>query len=381
MKTVYTGALVYRTNEADFAVANVVCENGIITKITNDSPSSCNRTVDLSGKYLIPGLVDVHTHGRIGFDFNDVSESDLPSLLRSYAESGTTTVMPALASAPFDEYFTAITNIKKVGNSYANIAGVHVEGRYLSPKKRGAHAENLLALPSVEELDMLLDAIAPMNALISVAPELEGSEQFIRHAAERGATVSLAHSDATYDESLNALTWGANSFTHTFNAMRSLHHREPGNAAASLLADDAYSEFICDGFHIHPEMIRLASRVKCPDKFVLITDSLSAAGFSDGEYSIAGIPVTVTNGMAINSEGAIAGSTISLLDGLRNYIKFTGEAPELAIRKATKNPAEMIGVYDICGEIAVGKRADMLVTSSLSELPIDGIILSGEKIK
>ncbi len=383
LKTVYENGFVYDTYKRDFVKRNIVTDGGVITDLTTADFGGEHISVDLDGSFVLPGLVDVHTHGRAGFDFEGISADDLETVLNSYAMMGTTTVVPTLASAPMESLISTVGAIKnrQMCRQSANVGAIHIEGRYLAPSKRGAHAAELLAPPSVDELDALLDEIAPYHAHVIVAPELEGSEAFVRHAVSRGATVSIAHTDATYKQSLDALGWGATCFTHTFNAMRPLGHREPGTVGASLLSDEAYSEFIADGFHIHPDVIRLASRVKNHDKLVLITDSLSAAGCPDGEYSIAGIPVFVKNGQAVNAEGAIAGSTISLIDGLRNYMRFTGDGITDAIRYATCNPARMLGIDDKYGSIREGMSADFIVTSDLREIPLDGIILRGEKIK
>ena len=163
---------------------------------------------------------------------------------------------------------------------------------------------------------------------VSAAFELDEGYKFLDRTVKLGATCSLAHSDATYDEAVGAVAHGVKSFTHTYNAMRPIHHREPGNMIASLLSDDAYSEFICDGEHSHPAMIELAYRAKNHDKIVLITDSLEAAGCPDGEYSIAGLPVYVKNGRAVNSEGALAGSTLDLFTAVKNFMRFTGATLE-----------------------------------------------------
>lgn len=382
-KISYINGYVYNTEKSDFYKVNILTEDGVIIALKETDFSDADMTVDLCGKFVLPGLIDIHTHGRAGFDFEEISSQSLKTVLHSYAENGTTTVVPTLASATVESLVDSIKTIKNtdISAGEANVDTIHIEGRYLAHSKRGAHAPELLTLPSTEELALLLDEIEPYRAHVVVAPELEGSEKFIRFAVSKGATVSIAHTDATYEQSLKALEWGASAFTHTFNAMRPLNHREPGTVGASLLSDNAYSEFICDGFHIHPDVIRLASKVKAKDKLILVTDSLSAAGCPDGKYSVAGIPVNVVNGKAINDEGAIAGSTISLIDGLRNFIRFTGEKLTDAIKYATCNPAMLLNIYDRCGEIAVGKRADFIVTSDLDKLTLDDVILRGQSIK
>lgn len=383
MYTVFTGGMVYSTAAREFVRADVLTKDGIIVDTDCKSvPADCT-TVDCAGMYLIPGLVDVHTHGRTKGDFNFADEAGVRELRKSYAAVGTTTLMATLASATSESLVASMEAIGKnrsVEPGYATIAGIHLEGRYLNPKRRGAHAEELLFPLDADELSGFIDKMMPLPIHISSACELEGGEKFVRTAKERGATCGMVHSDATYAQSMDAVSWGVTSFTHTYNAMRPIHHREPGNMVASLLTDCAYSEFICDGEHSHPKMIEMASRLKPADKLILVTDSMEAAGCEDGEYAIAGLPVYVKNGRAVNSEGALAGSTLDLFTALCNYMKFTGKPLEEAVLCATSNPAAMLGIDNVCGKIENGLRADFVVIEN-KEAPVrKAVYVAGEKI-
>jgi N-acetylglucosamine-6-phosphate deacetylase len=264
----------------------------------------------------------------------------------------------------------------------AHIPGIHLEGNFLSEKRRGAHAVELLLPPATEILPDIAKLLA--NGLVvhtSIAPELTGSDAYIKEAVRLGFSVGIAHSDATYEQAVDAVRQGVRSFTHTFNAMSPLHHRLPGCVGAALLTDEAYAELICDGFHSHPATALLLARCKSPDKLVLITDSMQAAGCPDGEYTIAGLPVSVRDGKALNSEGAIAGSTISLFDGLTNFMKFTGLPLEYAIPLATENPANMIGAYESIGSITPGKRADFLILENKDAPVLKTVVCGGNIIE
>lgn len=213
-----------------------------------------------------------------------------------------------------------------------------------------------------------------------MAPELSGADDMIRAAVDLGVTVSAAHTDADFNTLKSAVAAGVTGFTHTFNAMRPIHHRDPGGAGAALLTDGAFAEFICDGHHIAPEIIKLSWRVKAHDKFVLITDSMQATGCADGEYSIAGLPVFVKNGLAVNSEGALSGSTLNLFDGMCNFMRFCDLTLEEAIPCATENPAKMIGVDDICGAIRPGLRADLIVLTGKCCPTIHSVFAGGDEV-
>jgi N-acetylglucosamine-6-phosphate deacetylase len=349
---------IYNTELKKFMHGEITVSDGIITNITADSEE---RSGDM---YIIPGMVDIHTHGRAGFDFTHASSAEVERMCQSYASVGTTTVFATLATAPLNKYKEAIANIKTVAESdsinSAKIYGIHFEGRYLNPSRRGAHNENMLVPLVAEEIAELVDMAKPLKSRVTAAPELDGGEQFVKSATEHGAFVSIGHSDSTYDEAMRILEWGAVSFTHLFNAMKPIHHREPGTVGAALTSD-AYVELICDGFHLHPAVVKLAYLAKCDKRILLITDSMEATGCPDGTYEIGSIPVIVKNGQAINIEGVIAGSTLNLFDGVKNMAEFCGLSIEEVIPFATANPAAMVGIDDKVGKLAEGMRADFLI--------------------
>lgn len=380
MKLIFTGGMVYDGETHRFTRQDVITQDARIEAVAPSLAATDATRIDCRGMYLIPGMIDVHTHGRSGHDFTSVSPDHLDGMLTDYARAGTTTVFPTLASAPFADWISAVRKIavcgqKSQGGAY--VPGMHLEGRYLSPARRGAHAAELLASPSTEELHTLMEAATPSKVHISLAPELPGSDDFITEALRLGATVGIAHTDCTYDEAANAIARGATSFTHTFNCMSPLHHRNPGCVGAAMLCDSAYAEIICDGLHAHPAVIQLLWRTKPADKLVLITDSMEAAGCGDGHYSIAGLPVIVKDGRAVTVEGALAGSTLTLFDGMVNFMRFTGAPLEEVLPFATENPARMTGIYDTVGSITPGKRADMILLDDPVDPKIRSVVCGG----
>lgn len=382
-KTIFTDCCVYRTDSESFRAASVVVRGDTVTDIIEESsPLPEGDIISLGGRYVIPGLVDVHSHGRGGYDFNTAAPELYSKIAASYAEVGTTSVMPTLASAPFDSLESSTKAIAehKSRSGEAAFLGIHLEGRYLSPKKRGAHAAELLAPPSADELRRLKYLAKDTRMRLSMAPELDGAAEMIGAAIELGIPVTAAHTDADYAQLVSAVDNGIIGFTHTFNAMRPIHHRDPGGAGAALLCDTAYSEFICDGMHLAPEIILLSHRVKPHDKFVLITDSMEAAGCPDGEYFIAGLPVTVKNGLALNTEGALSGSTLDMFTALTNYMSFCSLSLESALPTATVNPARMIGADGFVGSVDIGRRADMIILNSTSSPRIHTIYAGGAEV-
>lgn len=382
MKKLYVNANIYDSDKKAFVAGSLLTDGELVCEVCFgefSKDAEFDEKIDLEGAYLAPGLIDVHTHGRAGGDFVNADIQKIAMMCRSYLEKGVTGVMPTLASAYIEELEAAMFRIAKAKAGGAeNALGIHLEGRYLNPCKRGAHAEKLLAKLNCDEISILVATMKRSGAAhVSAALELDLDGEFTKAAIEYGASVGLAHTNATYAEATLAIERGARSFTHLFNTMPPLHHRDGGAVAAGLLDERVFCEIIADGFHISPEMVKLAYKMK-KDKLVLITDSMEATGMPDGEYSIAGLPVTVKDGKARTHEGAIAGSTLELIDGVKNLASFADISFAEALYNATMAPAKMIGVDGIVGSIEEGKTANMLVLDR--EYNVKEVIFRGEKI-
>ncbi|MBQ3792561.1 MAG: hypothetical protein II797_05625, partial [Clostridia bacterium] len=284
--TAFINGHFYRTESRRFEYGTLlVGGDGLIVSFLPGKPGSLPKgtvTEDLGNRYIVPGFLDVHTHGRNGSDFLGAKGSSLPGVLSSYAAVGTVALFPTIASGPLDEMLESVRTVRRfagipsrIGSS---VCGIHLEGRYLSERMRGIHRVELLSKPDTTELSRFLELSRGTRIHFSLAPELPGSEEFIREAVRQGATVGIAHTDADYETAMQAVSLGCISFTHTFNAARPIHHRSPGVSVASLLSENAYSEFICDGLHVHPAMLKLASKTKRPERIVLVSDSMEGAG-------------------------------------------------------------------------------------------------------
>lgn len=365
MKTAFTNAKIYNALKKVFEDGTLYTDNGMIR-------DSCNadETVDCGGAYMIPGMVDVHTHGRVNVDSENADVDGLLKMARSYAEKGTTSFMATFGTVPVDWYNRAIDNLKSarrkqnISPDGASILGVHFEGRYLNPKKKGAHDPALLSSPDADELAAFIECSRPELPYfhITCAPELEGGEAFVKRAVSMGATVGIGHSAATFSECKAAMEWGATSLTHLYNAMSPLTHREPGCVGAGL-ATEAYTELIPDGYHVDPAVVYVTYRTKSPDRLVLITDSLPAAGMEPGIYKMGdGVCDTRNGKIAFMEDGVtINGSIIDLFTGMKNFMNFTGITLEEAIPYATINPAKMIKADSEIGSLDIGKRADFIL--------------------
>ncbi len=362
-------ARIYNSSAREFYDGSILILKGRIAILSRGdivNPPEGGSVYDAEGRMVIPGLVDVHTHGRAGGDFSTADPALMMRMAESYLASGVTTVMPTLASAPLSGLAEAIDRINHLrGEAAASegklpyVAGTHLEGRYLNVARRGAHPADLLVKPDPDELEALLRRMEGSRH-VTAAWELDEGGDALARVLSLGATVALGHSDASYHAAVSLIGKGVTALTHTFNAMPPLHHRDGGAVAAGLLSETACCEMICDGFHIAPHMVSLAYRL-AGDRLVLITDSMEATGCADGEYSIAGNPVTVKDGKARTHDGAIAGSTLSMWEAVHNLCDFADTSFENAVYAGTMAPAREIGLDAEIGSIEVGKRADLLV--------------------
>ena len=330
---------------------------------------------DAAGCYVIPGLVDIHTHGAMGEDFSDGNPAGMQPMADYYAAHGVTSFLATTMTLKEETLTPAmhtIRDFKRQGG--AKCAGIHLEGPYLCYAKRGAQAAENLHKPDADLFDRLNAASGGMVKLVTVACEEEGAEAFIRNVSQK-CTVSLGHSTADYDTAMAGFAAGATHATHLYNGMPSFLHRAPGIIGAAL-DSGASVELICDGLHIHPAVIRATYKM-FGDKLNLISDSLRCAGMPDGDYELGGQPITMKNGKAtLTGTDTLAGSSISMLDALRNVVKF-GLPLEAAVYAASTAPAQAAGLSDI-GAIEAGRAADLLVLDK--DLNLKAVFINGERL-
>ena len=382
MQIRFTDALLYDSASGTFLPGTMTVIDGRIAAISRDGEPlpDVDRVVSLGGRRVAPGLVDVHTHGRAGHDFTTADEVGMTAMAASYAGSGVTALMPTLASAPVDDLKTAVSRIaalREGDTGGARFLGVHLEGRYLNTAKRGAHAADLIAPLDPDELEAVVFRMCPPPVHVSAAFELDENGKFLDRILRLGGTAGLAHTAATFDQAMDTLARGVTAFTHLFNAMSPLHHRDPGPVCAALTTD-AYVELICDGLHLHPRMVRMAYAAKRRGRFVLITDSMEATGMGDGTYGIAGQPVTVKDGRALTADGALAGSTLSLFDAVNKLAAFADIPFGEALLCATRAPADMVGVDNV-GDLLPGRMADFLVLDDAAVPSVAEVWMGGAR--
>ena len=308
---------------------------------------------------LVPGFIDAHVHGGGGASFGAGPE-EAETAVRAHLAHGTTTMMASLVTDAPGRMLTQVRELATLVDD-GLLAGLHLEAPWLSPNHAGAHQPGLLTLPSPGQVDELVDAARGRLRMVTLAPELPGALDAVRRLVTAGVTVGIGHTDATYDVARAALDAGATVGTHLFNAMRQLHHREPGPVAALLEHPDAYVELIADGVHLHPAVLRLAALAK-PHLAVLVTDAMAAAATpGDGDFQLGPMTVRVRDGVArLADTGAIAGSTLTMAAAVRYAVQVAGLPIEDVVRAATASPAAMLGL-DRVGALRPGYRADLVV--------------------
>lgn len=340
---------------------SIVIEDGKIAKITD---TLIQNGIDVKGKRVIPGLIDVHTHGCIGYDTMD---ADFEPMCRYYAEHGTTSFLPTTMTMSYDSLMSVCS--AETDFSGANILGFHFEGPYINKKYKGAQNEKYIKKPDINEFKSFKNV-----KMITVAPETEGCMEFIREIS-KDCVVSIGHTDCDYETAIKAIENGALSLTHTFNAMPPLHHRNPGPIGAGA-EKHIYAQLICDGFHISKPVVLAAYKMFGADRLTLISDSIRPAGLPDGEYESGGLAVRVENQSIRLLDGTIAGSYATLWDCVKKAVEF-GIPFSDAVKMATETPAECLGVKK--GKIAQGYDADLLIISD--DMEIETVIIGGEIYK
>lgn len=340
---------------------DLIIKNGIIERVgmvQRDWLSTSPKTIDAHGLYVSPGFIDLQVNGGAGYNFEDAPAEGIQKIISFYVSHGTTALLPTTVTAPLGKIRATLERIREV--EHPAIIGMHIEGPFISPKRKGAQNPQYILEPSLEKFNELVKGYEGFIKIVTIAPELAGAEELIARIKEIGAIPSLGHSDATYEETLKALDEGVNLFTHVFNAMRGVHHREPG-AVGAALESDAMVELIVDGIHVHPAAVRLLLKAKGIDNICLITDGISAAGLADGKYGIGGLKVFVQDGVARLADGTLAGSTLTMDRAVQNFTNFTGCSLPEAVRAASLNPARLLRIADRKGSLEEGKDADLVI--------------------
>jgi len=327
--------------------------------------------VDFGDAVLAPGLLDIHIHGGTGVDLMRAAPADLPRLGKFLATHGVTAYFPTTVAAPLDATYVALDKLAEgievalkqpAESSQAQPLGIHLEGPFLSHKRRGVHPPQYLVSPTVEIFDRLWQAARGHVRMMTIAPEIPGATEVIVEAANRNVCVSIGHSDAEMPIARDAVSAGARHATHTFNAMRPLDHRDPGIIAEVLTDDRLTADIIVDGIHVSPPVVQLFMQAKGTERAVLITDAISATGMPDGRYQLGPIEVEVKDGKC-TSNGSLAGSVLTMDRAVRNVTQFARWSLKDAVRAASLNPARATGLKGY-GVLAVGSDANFVVLNT-----------------
>lgn len=331
----------------------ITFEDGVILSVTSrDASAVSTTTIDLGESVITAGFLDIHMHGAAGHDVMEAQPQALHTVSSYLARSGVTEFLATTVTASLDTTFRALDGIsnfmtRQPAPDAARIAGIHIEGPFVSHAKKGMHPAEFIVPPSVPLLDRLWEAARGQIRLMTIAPELPEALETIVRARDLGIRVSVGHSNATKAEALAGLHAGATTATHTFNAMRALNHREPGILGVVLDRDDIFADLICDGLHVSPEAVRLWFKAKGPRMGMLITDALEATGMPDGVYKLGQTTVHLRGRTCRTDEGVLAGSVIMLDQAVENFRMFTNSTLAVAVRMASANPARMLGLPDL----------------------------------
>lgn len=373
------------TEELTFEQKDIYIQQDRIVAEQDYIPSATDEVVDADGLFVIPGLIDIHSHGAVGCDFSDGDTDGLKKILTYERQHGITTYCPTSMTLPLAVLTTAFRTLLDPSffrlshrttttsaapypssTGYARIAGIHMEGPFIAESKKGAHKTEYITAADDTFFDCCQKAADGNIRLITIAPEIEANMTFIRQHAGADLTLSLGHTNCALDTAMESFHGGVSHLTHMFNAMAPLQHRDPGPIGAAMDCGNIYAELIADGIHVHDAMIRNAFRM-FPEHICLISDSIRGCGLSDGSYELGGQTFHVMGKEARLSDGTIAGSVTNLYDSMLHAISI-GVPKEQAIAAATMCPAKSIGIYHQVGSITPGKYADLLLVNKKMEL-------------
>ncbi len=308
---------------------------------------------------IAPGLIDLQVNGAFGHDFSDPA-ADVARISAGLPTTGVTSYLACVISSPVERYGLCLDHLARAMASPtegARLLGVHLEGPFLSPRRAGTHTAEWFLAPSVPLIEGWLERVTVR--LVTLAPELPGAIDLVRRLVARGVTVAIGHTDATWADAAVAADAGARLGTHLFNAMRPLHHREPG-AVGFLLSSDLYVSVVADGQHLDPRIVELVARLKTPDRLIVVTDALAGLGMPPGRFELAGVEIVSDGTIGRRIDGTLSGSLLPLDGAVGNLVR-AGLAPEVALRAATVNPARLLGLEDTTGRVATGRVADLVL--------------------
>lgn len=346
-------------------VDGVITYVGSTAGVPSDSPAS-SLVIDAKGAYVLPGFIDVHVHGGMKEDFTDATQESLDTITQFHSTQGTTAMLATTMTTPkevLDHVLAEVNTYISKGMPYAQLEGVHLEGPFISPKWPGAQNPEHIVPPNKDWIEGWENQYPGLIKQVTFAPEREGAHNLIRYLRSKGIVAAAGHTDATYEEIMSAVEVGLHHSVHMFNAMTPLHHRKPGTAGAILSTPKMSAEIIADGIHVHPAAISIIAQLKQDENFVLITDAMSAAGLGNGEYMLGDLPVIVKDNVCTlkESEGTLAGSTLTMIRGFRYLVQQVGLSIEFASAMASGNPAKLLRIEQRTGSIETGKQADLLL--------------------
>lgn len=351
-----------------FENVSVRVEDGKITEIAQGlSEKAGEEVVELGENLLIPGFIDLHTHGCVGYDFSTADKEEIDKMCGFYLSKGITSVAGTTMTMGYEDYKKAAATIGEYmdGVENHNLIGINMEGPFLSVEKKGAHDPQYIIDASQEKMDELNKLAKGHFLIVDIAPERPGAIEFIKKNS-KDYVISVAHTPADYEKTMEAFEAGATQVTHLFNAMNGLGHRDPGVPGAAFAAG-ANVEMICDGIHIHPTVMKMVYKL-FKERLLVISDSMSAAGLQDGEYVLGGLPVFVKEGKATLDNGTIAGSTTDMLKEMGVWMDSCGLSMEEILPCMTINQAKAVHMEDKIGSIETGKAADLVVISPEREV-------------